>query len=225
MAKQTIAVMQPYFYPYLPYFSLMAAVDTFVIYDCVQFPRRGRVHRTQYVFGGKERWLSLPLSRQPRSALIKDLSFRPNATADFHWQLKRYPGMKSLLTDLPGFIADAIRSDLTDVIEYLMKNLVVTAEYLELSPQIIRSSDLNIDQELRGQDRILAIARTLKADSYVNASGGRSLYQAEEFTAEGIQLRFLPPYQGPRRYILNALADASVDELRRETICVAQSAV
>ena len=41
-----IAVMQPYFFPYLGYFRLFSQADEFVIYDCVQMPRRGRVHRT-----------------------------------------------------------------------------------------------------------------------------------------------------------------------------------
>jgi hypothetical protein len=42
-----IAVMQPYFFPYAGYFRLLQAADHFVLLDCVQFPRRGRVHRTQ----------------------------------------------------------------------------------------------------------------------------------------------------------------------------------
>ena len=39
--------MQPYFVPYAGYFRLFAASDLFVIYDCVQFPRRGWVHRNK----------------------------------------------------------------------------------------------------------------------------------------------------------------------------------
>ena len=39
--------MQPYLFPYAGYFRLLSQVDEFVIYDCVQFPRRGRVHRTE----------------------------------------------------------------------------------------------------------------------------------------------------------------------------------
>src|SRR3954469_21286194 len=76
----TIAVMQPYFIPYAGYFRLFAASDLFVIYDCVQFPRRGWVHRNKLIDGsGAERWLTLPLGKASQSALIMDLQFPPNA--------------------------------------------------------------------------------------------------------------------------------------------------
>ena len=63
-APFTVAVMQPYFIPYAGYFRLFAASDLFVIYDCVQFPRRGWVHRNRLLDrSGKLRWLTLPLDR------------------------------------------------------------------------------------------------------------------------------------------------------------------
>src|SRR5260370_23913658 len=70
--------MQPYFTPYGGYFRLFAASDLFVIYDCVQFPQRGWVHRNRLVDrAGKERWLTLPLAKAPQSVLIADLRFPP----------------------------------------------------------------------------------------------------------------------------------------------------
>jgi hypothetical protein len=43
----TVAVMQPYFLPYPGYFRLFAAADQVALFDCVQFPRRGWVHRSR----------------------------------------------------------------------------------------------------------------------------------------------------------------------------------
>ena len=75
MVRKRVAVMQPYFFPYAGYFRLFAAVDEFVIFDCVQFPRRGRVHRCEVPRSGAGReWLTLPLARQPRDVLIRSLS-------------------------------------------------------------------------------------------------------------------------------------------------------
>src|SRR4051794_18580959 len=76
----TIAVMQPYFMPYAGYFRLFQASDPFVIYDCVQFPRRGWVHRNRLADArGVNRWLTLPLAKAPRDVLIRDLRFPANA--------------------------------------------------------------------------------------------------------------------------------------------------
>src|SRR5437016_2188558 len=67
----TVAIMQPYFLPYAGYFRLFAASDLFVIYDCVQFPRRGWVHRNRLTDArGLERWLTLPLEKAPQHVLI-----------------------------------------------------------------------------------------------------------------------------------------------------------
>ena len=60
--SRTVAIMQPYFAPYAGYFRLLATTDLFVVYDCVQFPRRGWVHRNQLPdAAGKLDWLTLPL--------------------------------------------------------------------------------------------------------------------------------------------------------------------
>lgn len=47
-----VAIMQPYFLPYLGYFQLMAAVDVFVLFDNVQFIRRGHIHRNRIKVSG-----------------------------------------------------------------------------------------------------------------------------------------------------------------------------
>src|SRR6266498_2645840 len=112
--------MQPYFFPYAGYFRLFCGVDEFVIFDCVQFPRRGRVHRAE-VPGPNERleWLTLPLAYQPRDVLIRDLAFSRNARVQFTDRLNRLPWVQSST----GSAADRIRSflfgPLDCVIEYL----------------------------------------------------------------------------------------------------------
>jgi hypothetical protein len=56
--------------------------------------------------------------------------------------------------------------------------------------------------------------RTRAIQSYVNAPGGRTLYQAERFRRAGLDLKFLAPYDGPPGSILPALASGDVAALR-----------
>lgn len=73
------SVMQPYYYPYAGYFRLFAAVDLFVILDCVQFNRRGRVHR--YQKGNK--WVTLPIKKTDRDTTkICDLQWQDTHEED-----------------------------------------------------------------------------------------------------------------------------------------------
>lgn len=216
-----MAVMQPYFYPYPGYFALLASVDTFVIYDCVQFARRGRVHRTELGRSAEgPDWLTLPLARQRRDIAIADLRFAPGATEEFRRRLRKSQ-LRDVVEQLPSPIIDALTSELTDVVAYLEANLRAVASLLGLVPRIARSSDFGIDPALRGQQRIIAIARKFGADHYVNAPGGRDLYDPKRFAEAGVQLQFLPSYEGRHRFLLPALAEADPAQLRSEVLTIA----
>ncbi len=202
-----VAVMQPYFFPYAGYFRLLHAVDHFVIFDCVQFPGRGRVHRTQ-VPGptGQVEWLTLPLARHPRDTLICDLAFATDARASFYKRLARY----SWLAGARGPTAERLRAylfgPLDSVTEYLEAGLKLVADVLGLTPIFSRSSVLVLDPALKAQDRIIAVVKAVGGTHYVNPPGGRRLYDADTFAKAGLQLSFLVDYRGPYRHLLPALA-------------------
>jgi hypothetical protein len=201
----TVAIMQPYFFPYAGYFRLFAASDLFVIYDCVQFPRRGWVHRNVLPdASGTERWLTLPLEKAPQSALIRDLRFPPDAGERLFERLRSFP-----LTPRCPEATAPILAALTDIqgtpLDYIERLLELTIAYCGLRWRVIRSSSLNVPTETRGQDRIIEIARRLGAKRYVNASGGRDLYDAEAFDRARIELRFLADYTGSRASILTRM--------------------
>ena len=45
-------IMQPYFLPYLGYWQLMNAVDTYVVYDDVNYIKRGWINRNRILMNG-----------------------------------------------------------------------------------------------------------------------------------------------------------------------------
>jgi hypothetical protein len=205
MADLTVAIMQPYFFPYAGYFRLLAASDLFVIYDCVQFPRRGWVHRNKLIdASGEARWLTLPLEKAPQDVLIRDLRFPPNASEE----LAEPPETEHILA--------ALRDVRGSPLEYLERQLEITAGYCQLPWRTVRSSTLDVPPECRGQDRIIEIARRLGATHYVNASGGRELYDAAAFDKAGIELRFLVDYHGPLASILQRMLTDNRDDLIRD---------
>jgi hypothetical protein len=218
--RTVVAVMQPYFAPYAGYYRLLAAADIFVIFDCVQFPRRGWVHRNRLPDArGEPAWLTLPLAGAAFDAPIRDIVFAPDAEAGMVERLRSFPSMAA-----PGEAAAAfLRAGpfAGPLVDYLEAQLRVAADLLGLGPRFIRSSSLEIPPELRAQDRVLAILAHLGATHYVNAPGGRDLYQDEVFAAAGVALNFLPPYGGPSWSLLHRLAveppGAVAEEIRRET--------
>jgi hypothetical protein len=192
--RLTIAIMQPYFVPYAGYFRLLAAADVFVLFDCVQFARRGWVHRNRLPnASGVLDWLTLPLEKGPQDMLIEDLRFRSGAAADMAARMERFPVLANAQTHP---LVSAMRDLSGSPVDYIEGLLNVTAGLLDLPWRTIRSSSLRLSRELRGQERILTIARELGADCYLNSHGGRALYSTERFSEAGVALRFLPNYEG-----------------------------
>jgi len=198
--------MQPYFVPYAGYFRLFAQADLFVVYDCVQFARRGYVHRNQLPDAeGKPQWLTLPLEAAPRETRINEMRFAGDAPARLAAQCRRFPSLASLPESWATFFA----ASKGPLVPWLERSLAMTCATLGITTPMQRSSSLNLPGTLRGQERIIAICKQLGASAYVNAPGGRDLYDATVFAAHGIGLEFLPAYEGPKCSILHALMTES----------------
>lgn len=218
MSIGTVAIMQPYFFPYAGYFRLFAASDLFVIYDCVQFPRRGWVHRNKLTdISGEASWLTLPLQKAPQSILIRDLQFPPNAAGTLAERLRAFP-LAAAATSETKHILSALGDIRGTPVDYIERLLEITVAYCGLPWRTVRSSSLNVPPELHGQDRILEIARRLGATNYVNAAGGRELYDPVAFDRAGIELRFLVDYKGPTASILQRMLSEDRDQLARDIL-------
>ncbi len=72
-----LAVMQPYFFPYLGYFALIKKSDHFVIFDTPQFIRHGWIERNR-ILKPVEGWqyIKVPLVKHSRETAIKDIVIR-----------------------------------------------------------------------------------------------------------------------------------------------------
>ena len=58
-----LAIMQPYFFPYIGYFQLIKSVDEFVIYDNIQYTKKGWINRNRILVNGTDYLISLPLKK------------------------------------------------------------------------------------------------------------------------------------------------------------------
>ena len=210
-----VAVMQPYFAPYAGYYRLLAAADVFVIFDCVQFPRRGWVHRNRLPDAkGEAAWLTLPLAAAPYEANIADLTFAPDAPAAMAERLRAFPSMTAPSAPALEFLHAAPFEG--GLVDYLEAQIRVACRLLGLAPRLLRSSTLGVAPELRAQDRILEIVRRVGGAHYVNAPGGVGLYDPATFAEAGVTLHFLDPHDGPNWSLLHRLSVEPVEALGEE---------
>lgn len=213
-----IAIMQPYFIPYAGYFRLFQTADLFVVYDCVQFPRRGWLHRNQLPnFQNELAWFTLPLAKESRDILISELSFSSDAEDRMQEQFRKFP----LFTNksyLASEFSHAMTAFSQSPVGYIVNLLKLTCHALQIPFNIVQSSSLQLPAELKGQDRIIAIAKHFNADTYINAPGGRELYDENHFQENKIKLEFLPEYKGPYQSMLARLFNEDISILRNEIL-------
>lgn len=214
--QDRIAVMQPYFFPYGGYYRLMASADIFVIYDCVQFPRRGRVHRSEiqpHSAAGAAHWLTLPITKARQDTRICDIDFASDATIQMAQRLGRYGWFGSPATPL-GQATHTLLTRLNgSVVDLLHHSLSLVHAACSFDCQIIRSSTLGIAAEHKGASRLIEITKELGGKSYINSPGGVNLYQAETFAEAGLELQFLDPYHGRIPNMLHAIFTQDVEDI------------
>lgn len=98
---------------------------------------------------------------------------------------------------------------------HIIETMRQTCEKLNIPFNTVRSSDLNIEDGLTGQDRVLAICEHLGATQYVNSPGGRGLYDAEEFDRRGIELKFLSEY-GNKKSVLERIGVEGAESVAKD---------
>jgi hypothetical protein len=64
-------------------------------------------------------------------------------------------------------------------------------KYLGVATEILISSKIQKNNHLKAQEKIIQICKVLSGTHYINAFGGRELYNRENFYKEGLELSFL----------------------------------
>ena len=188
-----IGIMQPYFIPYIGYWQLINAVDKYVIYDDVNYIKRGWINRNRILVNGEPVFFNIPLLKASQNKLINEIHvmndpviIKKNLNI-IHGAYKKAPYFNEIYP-----LAEKILNSKEDNIAgYVTNSIQIICDYLDIKTNLIISSSLKKDNALKGQDKILKICELLDATEYINAIGGRELYSSEAFAAKNIKLKFL----------------------------------
>lgn len=182
-----IAIHQPYYYPYIGYFELINAVDTFVFLTDVQYVRRGWMNRNRIRCNKNWTYLTIPVIKSPQETLISDIIVTNNWHEEHKKSLLNTYGKK--IQNHPLYCEFLKLSHLKSLCEINCQSINATARYLKITTPFRDSREFNIN--LTKEYKLIGICQALNADKYLNASGGRHLYQQESF--QNIDLEFIEP--------------------------------
>jgi len=189
-----IAIMQPYLFPYLGYYQLASAVDTFVFFDDVNYIKKGWINKNNILVNGSAFKFSVPVIGISQNKLINEV-----ALSEFDiWSNKFLKTLSSSYKKAPYFdnaielISEVLCKKCHNVSELAQNSVALISSYLGLETAFIKSSDLNYDRTAAGgQQKILDICKVMNAVQYINPQNGRELYNKNEFTNQGLELSFI----------------------------------
>jgi hypothetical protein len=192
-----IAIMQPYLFPYIGYFQLINAVDKFIVYDDVNYIKQGWINRNFILVQGKPLLFTLPLKNQSSFSKINEIEIN-NKQYSFwvekflktlEMTYKKAPMYNEVMALLLELLNHTNNSQNISTFNYnCLKSI---CNYTGIKTELISSSSIYNNSDLKAQDRILDICAIEKATIYINPIGGRDLYNKSDFENNGINLFFL----------------------------------
>jgi hypothetical protein len=187
-----VAIMQPYFFPYIGYFQLIGSVDLFVIYDNIKYAKKGWINRNRFLRNGTDCVFTVPLRKDSDSLDVRDRAVAANfdrgrLVNQLREAYRRAPHFQESFP----IVEKAVMAPRDNLFEYVHGSVAEICRYLGIGTRIVPSSSLAIDPALKAQDKVLALCKAAGASMYVNAIGGQELYNREEFRARCVELKFL----------------------------------
>jgi hypothetical protein len=185
--------MQPYFFPYIGYFQLIANSDVFVIYDDVNFIKKGWINRNTILVNNTPYLFSIPLQNVSQNKLINEIfisdldKWKTDLLKTISLSYKKAP----FYQDVYPLIEKIISFDELNLALYIQNSLQNLCEYLNLNTKLIMSSEIVKNNDLRGENKIIDICLQLGANQYINAIGGIELYIQDNFQVKNIDLKFI----------------------------------
>ncbi|MDO4173561.1 MAG: WbqC family protein [Eubacteriales bacterium] len=188
-----LGIMQPYFFPYLGYWQLMNAVDTYVVCDDVTYIKGGWINRNQIKINGAPSMICVPVKDVSQNRMIckHELAIDEKQKQKLCQSVDlayRHAPYHADVMQLFCRVMDAASGNL---VQFLLRSIRDTAEYLGIQTQLLLSSEMEKDTSKKKQEKILDICSRLNATEYYNAIGGKALYDAPTFREHGIDLHFL----------------------------------
>lgn len=188
----SVAIMQPYFFPYIGYFQLINAADLFIVYDNIKYTKKGWINRNRILRNGKDVVFSLPLKKDSDLLDIRDREISPAFRKDkLLNQIREAYRRSPYFEQTVSLVERVVLEKETNLFKFVLNSVREICACLAIRTEIVASSSVQIDHSLSGKTKVIALCKRVGADVYINAIGGQDLYSKEEFGEHGISLKFL----------------------------------
>lgn len=189
-----IGIMQPYFIPYIGYWQLINAVDEFIVYDNIQYSKKGWINRNRILDRDKFELITLPLKKDSDYLDVKDRLLSDTWSKD---KVKVLNKLNNAYKKAPFFddtfllFENLINHESKNLFNYIFNSINTISKHLDIKTKLIISSTVSINHDLKSAEKVIELCKFEKANTYINPIGGVELYSKDHFLENNIELRFL----------------------------------
>ena len=185
-----LGIMQPYFFPYIGYFQLIQLVDVYVIADDLNFIKNSYIKKNSILDNGAPALISLQLIGASQNKLINEIEVG-NDIDKLLTAIQRRYAKAPYFKDVFPLLQTILSSKEKNLAKFLGYSLMEISSYLGIQTKFLYSSEIEKNNDLKFDARIIDICKRVGADQYINAIGGKELYDKDKFAREGIELSFI----------------------------------
>jgi hypothetical protein len=183
-------IMQPYLFPYLGYWQLIHAVESYGIYDDVNYFKQGYINRNNIIINGQAQRFSLELIGASQNKLINQIEVGNNTTV-LLTQFRHAYAKAPYFNDVFPLLEKILHFPEKNLAKFIGNSIQKIAAYLQLNTHIFYTSEYEKNNFLRGEEKVIHMCELFGASQYINAIGGQELYSKDTFLKHGITLNFI----------------------------------
>jgi len=187
--------MQPYLFPYLGYFQLINAVDKYVIGDDLQYIKGGWINRNNLLVDKKQHLFTFSVEKDNQFKAINERYYCGeifnNEIQKFYNMITRAYKRAPHFDEVFELINKTFQYNDLNVGKFNSNALIGVCDYIGIDTEFIKSSDIQKNNELKREEKVLEINRILRSTEYINAIGGTGLYSKDTFEKNNIKLNFI----------------------------------
>lgn len=197
-----VAILQSNYVPWKGYFDIIASVDEFIVYDCVQYTKNDWRNRNQIKTAQGKAWLTVPVRQHSLEQVVDQTPIANTRAFCKHWTTFQQSYAR----------AECIRY-CTDALSHLFLGSVPTDNLSAANLHFIRGlcAELGITTTIRSardynldgdrNERLVSLCRQAGATTYLSGPAARSYLDAARFSAAGIAVEWMsyeyPEYPQP----------------------------
>ena len=185
-----LAVMQPYLFPYIGHLQLIYASDQFLVYDDVTYIKQGYINRNMLLSPNGATRFTVPVPGASSYKLISELQFSADVAKVLRTIEQGY-SKSPYFEDVYPMLAKVLKNEDRSIASVCLEGYKAIFAYLGVQKKLRKTSELDYERTASARDRLIELCHQFEADCYINSPGGRSLYAKPDFSAHGVELKFI----------------------------------